>query len=170
MPQSVAVCCGSVRNKRVAVVGDVVVYRVCTDRGRWRIRRSRSTRTSRRRAKSGIWLCSSSGGARVMTRLFTVVKPVKPWLESVADRFEQIGGCRVEAFAVRFLVEPCVCRRWIIRGDSESDIFGRSLNSIVREGIQAKLSMMPENARFKLQETLERIVNEGSGGLIAIIL
>ena len=105
-----------------------------------------------------------------MTRLFTVVKPVKPWLDSVADRFEQIGGCRVEAFAVRFLVEPCVCRRWIIRGDSESDIFGRSLNSIVREGIQAKLATMPENARHKLQETLERIVNEGSGGLIAIIL
>jgi stage IV sporulation protein A len=52
----------------------------------------------------------------------------------------------------------------------ESDIFGRSLNSIVREGIQAKLSMMPENARYKLQETLERIINEGSGGLIAIIL
>lgn len=51
-----------------------------------------------------------------------------------------------------------------------SDIFGRSLNSIVREGIQAKLSMMPENARYKLQETLERIINEGSGGLIAIIL
>jgi stage IV sporulation protein A len=52
----------------------------------------------------------------------------------------------------------------------ESDIFGRSLHSIVREGIQAKLSMMPENARYKLQETLERIINEGSGGLIAIIL
>lgn len=52
----------------------------------------------------------------------------------------------------------------------ESDIFGRSLNSIVREGIQAKLATMPENARHKLQETLERIVNEGSGGLIAIIL
>lgn len=52
----------------------------------------------------------------------------------------------------------------------ESDIFGRSLSSIVRETIQAKLSMMPENGRYKLQETLERIVNEGSGGLIAIIL
>ncbi|SMO42245.1 stage IV sporulation protein A [Melghirimyces algeriensis] len=52
----------------------------------------------------------------------------------------------------------------------ESDIFGRSLHSIVQEGIQAKLSMMPENARYKLQETLERIINEGSGGLIAIIL
>lgn len=51
-----------------------------------------------------------------------------------------------------------------------SDIFGRSLNSIVREGISAKLSLMPENARYKLKDTLERIINEGSGGLIAIIL
>lgn len=51
-----------------------------------------------------------------------------------------------------------------------SDIFGRSLSSLVREGIQAKLSLMPENARYKLKETLERIINEGSGGLIAIIL
>jgi stage IV sporulation protein A len=52
----------------------------------------------------------------------------------------------------------------------ETDIFGRSLNQVVRESIQAKLAMMPENARYKLQETLERIINEGSGGLIAIIL
>jgi len=52
----------------------------------------------------------------------------------------------------------------------ESDIFGRSLSSIVREGIQAKIAMMPENARYKLKDTLERIINEGSGGLIAIIL
>jgi stage IV sporulation protein A len=52
----------------------------------------------------------------------------------------------------------------------KSDIFGRSLNSIVNEGISAKLGMMPENARYKLQETLQRIINEGSGGLIAIIL
>jgi len=52
----------------------------------------------------------------------------------------------------------------------ESDIFGRSLHSIVREGIQGKIAMMPDNARYKLQETLGRIINEGSGGLIAIIL
>lgn len=52
----------------------------------------------------------------------------------------------------------------------ESDIFGRSLHSIVREGIQGKISLMPENARYKLKDTLERIINEGSGGLIAIIL
>ncbi|MDQ0337664.1 stage IV sporulation protein A [Caldalkalibacillus uzonensis] len=52
----------------------------------------------------------------------------------------------------------------------QSDVFGRSLHSIVREGIAAKLAGMPENARYKLKETLERIINEGSGGLIAIIL
>lgn len=51
-----------------------------------------------------------------------------------------------------------------------SDIFGRSLSSIVREGIQTKLAIMPENARYKLKETLERVINEGSGGMIAIIL
>src|SRR5699024_1722326 len=51
-----------------------------------------------------------------------------------------------------------------------SDRFGRSLSSIVREGLQAKISLMPENARYKLKDTLERIINEGSGGLIAIIL
>ena len=39
-----------------------------------------------------------------------------------------------------------------------SDIFGRSLSSIVREGIQAKLSLMPENARYKLKETLKELL------------
>ena len=52
----------------------------------------------------------------------------------------------------------------------ESNIFGKSLHSLVNEGLQAKLSKMPEDAQVKLQETLERIVNEGSGGLICIIL
>jgi len=52
----------------------------------------------------------------------------------------------------------------------ESNIFGKSLHSLVNEGLQAKLSKMPEDAQMKLQETLERIVNEGSGGLICIIL
>ena len=51
-----------------------------------------------------------------------------------------------------------------------SNIFGKSLNELVNEGLQTKLAKMPEEAQFKLQETLERIVNEGSGGLICIIL
>jgi len=52
----------------------------------------------------------------------------------------------------------------------ESNIFGKSLHDLVREGIQNKLHRMPENAQHKLQDTLQRIVNEGSGGLICIII
>lgn len=52
----------------------------------------------------------------------------------------------------------------------ESNIFGKSLHELVNEGLQTKLSKMPEEAQIKLQETLERVVNEGSGGLICIIL
>ena len=52
----------------------------------------------------------------------------------------------------------------------ESNIFGKNLHELVNEGLQNKLSKMPEEAQSKLQETLERIVNEGSGGLICIIL
>lgn len=52
----------------------------------------------------------------------------------------------------------------------KSEIFGRSLDVIVKEGIQAKLSMMPENARYKLQQTLSKLVNKGSGNLFAIVI
>ena len=52
----------------------------------------------------------------------------------------------------------------------ESNIFGKNLHELVNEGLQNKLMRMPEDARHKIQETLQRIVNEGSGGLICIIL
>ncbi len=52
----------------------------------------------------------------------------------------------------------------------KSEIFGRSLDAIVQEGIQSKINLMPENIRFKLQQTLTKIVNRGSGNLIAIVL
>lgn len=52
----------------------------------------------------------------------------------------------------------------------KSEIFGRSLDCIVKEGIQAKLSMMPENTRFKLANVVTKIVNKGSDKLIAIVL
>ena len=52
----------------------------------------------------------------------------------------------------------------------KSEIFGRSLDSIVQEGIQAKISMMPDNIRFKLQNTLTKIVNKGSNNMIAFVL
>ena len=52
----------------------------------------------------------------------------------------------------------------------KSEIFGRSLDVIVQEGIQSKLSLMPENIRFKLQNTLSKIVNKGSNNLIAFVI
>ncbi len=52
----------------------------------------------------------------------------------------------------------------------QSNIFGKSLHELVSEGLHNKLNKMPEDAQLKLQETLTRIINEGSGGLICIIL
>ncbi|HPE14563.1 MAG TPA: stage IV sporulation protein A [Bacilli bacterium] len=52
----------------------------------------------------------------------------------------------------------------------KSEIFGRSLDVIVQEGIQSKISMMPENIKYKLQQTLCKTVNKGSNKLIAIVI
>ena len=52
----------------------------------------------------------------------------------------------------------------------ESNMFGKSLYELMNEGLHTKLDHMPEESRAKLSETLERIINEGSGGLICIIL
>ena len=52
----------------------------------------------------------------------------------------------------------------------ESNIFGRSFHELVNEDLQGKLTRMPADAQLKLRETLQRIINEGSGGLICIIL
>lgn len=50
------------------------------------------------------------------------------------------------------------------------EIFGRKLSELVNDGIKSKINLVPEKAKRKLQEALEKIVNTGSGGLIAIIL
>lgn len=52
----------------------------------------------------------------------------------------------------------------------DSNIFGKSLQDLVNEGLHNKLYRMPMDARMKLQETIERIINEGCSGLICIIL
>jgi len=51
-----------------------------------------------------------------------------------------------------------------------SNIFGKSLHELVNEGLHNKLYRMPSDARMKLQETIERIINEGCSGLVCIIL
>ena len=52
----------------------------------------------------------------------------------------------------------------------ESNIFGKSLHELVNEGLQNKLYRMPADARKKMKETIERIINDGCNGLICIIL
>lgn len=107
-------------------------------------------------------------GARFGVRLKAVAPSIHMIKVDVESEFAPIIGTEKQSEElVRYLMqdfEDDPLSIW------NSDIFGRSLNSIVREGIQGKLSLMPENARYKLKETLERIINEGSGGLIAIIL
>ena len=52
----------------------------------------------------------------------------------------------------------------------DSNIFGKSLHSLVNEGLHTKLSRMPIDARMRVQETVERVINEGCNGLVCILL
>lgn len=107
-------------------------------------------------------------GSRFGVRLKAVAPSIHMIKVDVESEFAPIIGTEKQSEElVRYLMQDFEENPLSIWN---SDIFGRSLNSIVREGIQAKISLMPENARYKLKETLERIINEGSGGLIAIIL
>ena len=51
-----------------------------------------------------------------------------------------------------------------------SNIFGKSLHELVNEGLNTKLSRMPGDARMRIQETVERVINEGCNGLVCIII
>lgn len=78
-----------------------------------------------------------------------------------------IGGENASDEIISFLIQGFdgdMSRLW------ESNIFGRPLYDIAEEGIEEKLNSLPENARAKLQETLQRIVNEGRGTLFCILL
>lgn len=107
-------------------------------------------------------------GSRFGVRLKATAPSIHMIRVDVESEFSPIIGTEKQSEElVRYLMqdfEENPLKIW------DSDIFGRSLHSIVREGIQGKLATMPDNARYKLQETLGRIINEGSGGLIAIIL
>ena len=52
----------------------------------------------------------------------------------------------------------------------DTNFFGKSLNDMVREGLSNKLMRMPADAQQKVQETLTRMINEGGGGMICILL
>ena len=78
-----------------------------------------------------------------------------------------VGGEKASEDIISFLLqefEGDVSKIW------ESNMFGKSLYDIAGEGLNAKIKKMPEETQTKLQVTLQRIINEGSGGLICIIL
>ena len=90
----------------------------------------------------------------IMTNIETEVTPA-------------IGGEGASEEIINFLLQGFdgdVNRIW------QSNIFGKSLNDIAEEGLTAKIASLPENVKEKLRETLERILNEGSEGLICILL
>lgn len=107
-------------------------------------------------------------GGRYGVRL----KASAPSIHMIAANIETevspaVGGERSSEEIINFLLqefEGDVSKIW------ESNIFGKSLYDIASEGLTAKIKKMPEDAQGKLQETLQRIINEGSGGLICIIL
>ena len=78
-----------------------------------------------------------------------------------------IGGETASEDIINFLLEGFdgdVNRIW------QSNIFGKPLNDIAEEGLVTKIQSLPEDAKGKLQEALQRILNEGSGGLLCILL
>ena len=52
----------------------------------------------------------------------------------------------------------------------ETEIFGKTLSDLVKEGVNGKLARLPEDARQKLRQALEKVINEGNGGMICIML
>lgn len=84
-----------------------------------------------------------------------------------ADLCPVIGSEEQSEEVVKFLVDEYTenpDRVW------EYNMFGRSLYDMVSDGMNAKLSHMPDESREKLGETLGKIINEGSNGLICILL
>ena len=78
-----------------------------------------------------------------------------------------IGGESASEDIINFLLQGFdgdVNRIW------ESNIFGRSLNELAEEGLRKKMDNLPEQARQKLRETLQRMINEGCSGLICLLL
>ncbi|MBR6719315.1 MAG: stage IV sporulation protein A [Clostridia bacterium] len=109
----------------------------------------------RQGGKYGVRLCASAPSIHMMRAdIKTELSPI-------------VGTERESEELVHYLLEEFESdpiKLW------ESKLFGKSLHELVTEELNNKLSRMPDDARDKIRETLERIINEGSGGLICIIL
>ena len=107
-------------------------------------------------------------GSRYRVKLKAVAPSIHMIRVDVNSTFEPIIGSELQSKElINYLMrdyEVAPQNIW------KSEIFGRSLDVIVQEGIQSKISLMPENIRFKLAQTLSKIVNKGSNNLIAIVI
>jgi stage IV sporulation protein A len=84
-----------------------------------------------------------------------------------ADLCPMVGTAEQSEEVVKYLIseyEDAPEKVW------ESNMFGKSLYDLVSDGMKSKLEHMPDESREKLGETLERIINEGAGGLLCILL
>ncbi len=107
-------------------------------------------------------------GGRYGIKLKAVASSIHLLKVDVESSFEPIIGSEVQSKElIDFIMKDQESNP---NGIWKSEIFGRSLDVIVQEGIQAKLAMMPENIRYKLQSILTKIVNKGSSTMIAIVL
>ena len=107
-------------------------------------------------------------GSRYGIKLKAVAPSIHMFRVDVESTFEPIIGSELQS---KELIN------YIMKDKEEgteniwkSEIFGRSLDVIVQEGIQAKLSLMPEQVRYKLKQTISKLVNKGSGNLFAIVI
>jgi stage IV sporulation protein A len=105
--------------------------------------------------KYGVRLRASAPSIHLMkANITTTVSPIV----GTEKQSEELVMCMLKEF------EEDPVKIW------ESNIFGKSLHELVNEGLHNKLYKMPLEARLKIQETLERVINEGCGGLICFIL
>ena len=107
-------------------------------------------------------------GSRYGVKLKAVAPSIHMIRVDVESTFEPIIGSEVQSKElINYLMRDNETNPQSVW---KSEIFGRSLDNIVQEGIQAKLAMMPENIRYKLQTTLTKVVNKGSNNMIAIVI
>ena len=107
-------------------------------------------------------------GTRYGVKLKAVAPSIHMIRVDVQSTFEPIIGSEVQSKElIDYIMKDYETNP---QGIWKSEIFGRSLDTIVQEGIQSKISLMPDNIRFKLGNTLTKIVNKGSNNLIAIVI
>ena len=103
-------------------------------------------------------------GSRFGVKLKAVAPSIHMIKVDVESTFEPIIGSEIQSKELIDYLNNNNNDIW------KSEIFGRSLDSIVQEGIQSKINLMPDNIRFKLQNTLTKVVNKGSNNVITIVI